>query len=514
MGLKYIRNLSEQDRRALAEFYRVLDERRSHVSRELLRTARSIPALESRVDHDQLEKELVANSELERAALYEGRWDPYLSELGARGKRFAQLGIELRDWVALLAAYRHVILGVVLPDPDPQTVRLLEGVDRFLDITMATVGSAYVEAKESAVRTAEHRLGLYIDLFQNASLGMAIYECDDATDVASYRLMAVNPSAAKVAGASILEGVGKTIAERNPEVLGTDVPQYLTETLANQTPRHWEVALGPPSDRRCYECRSVPLGPLHLGLLFEDTTERHRAELEVERYTKELERSNKDLDEFAYVASHDLKSPLRDIQNLAMWIAEDVGDSLPADSARHLRQLQDRVSRMERLLEDLLLYSRAGRISEATESFALRDAIDAATALVSVPSGFELAIEGPSPLLRTARAPLEQVLRNLLGNAVKHHDRDSGRISVCVEEREGWIEVGIVDDGPGIPEQFHERVFRMFQTLRPRDQVEGSGMGLAIVKKVVESHGGQVGLESDERGTKVRFTWPKAEEHP
>ena len=131
-----------------------------------------------------------------------------------------------------------------------------------------------------------------------------------------------------------------------------------------------------------------------------------------------------------------------------------------------------------------------------------------------MPSGFELAIEGPSPLLRTARAPLEQVLRNLLGNAVKHHDRDSGRISVCVEEREGWIEVGIVDDGPGIPEQFHERVFRMFQTLRPRDQVEGSGMGLAIVKKVVESHGGQVGLESDERGTKVRFTWPKAEEHP
>lgn len=97
------------------------------------------------------------------------------------------------------------------------------------------------------------------------------------------------------------------------------------------------------------------------------------------------------------MASHDLKSPLRDIQNLAMWIAEDVGDSLPADSARHLRQLQDRVSRMERLLEDLLLYSRAGRISEATESFALRDAIDAATALVSVPSGFELAIEGPSP---------------------------------------------------------------------------------------------------------------------
>jgi signal transduction histidine kinase len=244
--------------------------------------------------------------------------------------------------------------------------------------------------------------------------------------------------------------------------------------------------------------------------MFENVTQRHRLTEAIERHGKELERSNRELDDFAYVASHDLKAPLRDIDNLASWIAEDAGDTLPADSKRHLALLQDRIARMERLLDDLLQYSRADRVKPPPEEFEVRAVIDEALRLVGPREGFEIVVTGDRPTIRTPRVPLAQLLRNLVSNAIKHHHRKQGRITIHVVEREALLEIAVTDDGPGIAPEFHERVFRMFQTLRPRDEVEGSGMGLAIVKKVVESHGGTVKIESAPgEGTTMRFTWPR-----
>lgn len=232
----------------------------------------------------------------------------------------------------------------------------------------------------------------------------------------------------------------------------------------------------------------------------------------LQRYVRELERSNRELDDFAYVASHDLKAPLRDIHSLAGWVVEDAAESMSDDSRRHLALLTERIERMERLLEDLLQYSRAGRGKGRVEPLDVRDAI-AQAADVALPSdGFTLSVTGEAPVIHTARAPLELVLRNLLSNAVKHHDRDEGRIRVAVAEDDELLEIAVTDDGPGIAPELQERCFRMFQTLRPRDEVEGSGMGLATVKKVVEARGGTVGLESTPgEGTTVRFTWPRDE---
>jgi signal transduction histidine kinase len=126
------------------------------------------------------------------------------------------------------------------------------------------------------------------------------------------------------------------------------------------------------------------------------------------------------------------------------------------------------------------------------------------------PAGFVLACPDPMPTLLTPRAPLEQVLRNLIGNAIKHHDRAHARIEVSARACGDCIEFRISDDGPGVPPEFHERIFQMFQTLKPRDQMEGSGMGLAIVRKAVEAAGGSVRVQSahPERGTTFLFTWP------
>ena len=235
-----------------------------------------------------------------------------------------------------------------------------------------------------------------------------------------------------------------------------------------------------------------------------------RTRQELAQRARELERSNKELDDFAYVASHDLKAPLRGIDNLAKWIAEDTANILPEKSRGHLQKMQQRVQRMEGLLDDMLRYSRAGRIKGTVEEIATGDLVRETIDMVSPPERFTVSVVSEMPTVLSDPAPLRQVFLNLIANAIKHHDRADGRVEVSATDDGEFVEFMVSDDGPGIPTEYHERIFRMFQTLRPRDEVEGSGMGLAVVKKVVESQGGRIGVESaDGSGSVFRVTWKK-----
>ncbi len=231
----------------------------------------------------------------------------------------------------------------------------------------------------------------------------------------------------------------------------------------------------------------------------------------VER-TAELKRSNQELDQFAYVASHDLKAPLRAIDHLAHWISEDAGDSLPATAQQHLARLRGRVKRLDKLLDDLLDYSRAGRIQYQREAVQTGVLLQNSIELLGPPPGFQITLDEVMPTLTTVPVPLETVLRNLIGNAIKHHHNPSeGRVHVSAQVQEQWVTFTITDNGPGIEPAFHQRIFQLFQTLKPRDEVEGSGIGLAIVKKTIESLGGTIEVESSVgSGTTFRFTWPTA----
>lgn len=225
----------------------------------------------------------------------------------------------------------------------------------------------------------------------------------------------------------------------------------------------------------------------------------------------ELERSNADLDGFAYVASHDLKAPLRGIKNLAQWIDEDIGSNASAETKENLHLLNRRVDRLDKLLESLLAYSRVGRKIGITEKIDTQQLIDEISEYLAPPAGFVIRCIGKMPLVFSPKAPLEQVFRNLINNAIKHHDHASGEVLISAEDLGEYLRFSVADDGPGIAAEFHERIFQMFQTLRPRDEREGSGMGLAIVKKTVENFGGRITVrsESQERGTEFLFTWPK-----
>jgi signal transduction histidine kinase len=203
----------------------------------------------------------------------------------------------------------------------------------------------------------------------------------------------------------------------------------------------------------------------------------------VRERTAELERSNRELDQFAYVASHDLKAPLRATALLAEWIAEDSAAVLSPKSLEHLDKLNSGIRRMERLLDDLLAYSRVGRTHQPSERVDTRILVQETADLLNLPAGFQLVLPESMPVLYTERVPLATVLRNLIQNAYKHHDHpERGCVTIAVEDLGDVLQFSVADDGPGIASEYHDHVFELFRTLKPRDQVEGSGMGLSVVK--------------------------------
>ena len=226
-------------------------------------------------------------------------------------------------------------------------------------------------------------------------------------------------------------------------------------------------------------------------------------------YARDLEAANDELEQFAHVASHDLKQPLRGIAHLAAWIAEDAGDGLPDSAREHLNKMKVRVSRLERLLDDLLAFSRAGRLRTQPTRFRL-DALVAEIAEISnAPPSYRIEYVGEIDWITTSRTELELILRNLIGNAVKHRSADNQQASVRAEVRDHVLDCRVADNGEGIAAEYHDRVFEVFQTLEPRDRVDGSGIGLALVRRLVEKRGGVIRLHSNTgEGCEVRFTWP------
>jgi PAS domain S-box-containing protein len=224
----------------------------------------------------------------------------------------------------------------------------------------------------------------------------------------------------------------------------------------------------------------------------------------------DLQRQNQELDKFAYVASHDLKAPLRAIASLSEWIEEELCDKLSEEGQRMMMLLRGRVYRLEALMNGLLEYSRIGRLKTTIETVDVSNLLQEIINFLAPPSSFAIEIDPKMPVLRTKKRFLHEIFLSLIDNAIKHHNRTQGHIKIAVEERPNDYKFAVADDGPGIAPEFHERIFTLFQTLQPRDVVENTGIGLSLVKKILETEGGEVWIDSQlGKGSTFYFTWPK-----
>jgi PAS domain S-box-containing protein len=236
----------------------------------------------------------------------------------------------------------------------------------------------------------------------------------------------------------------------------------------------------------------------------------NEAKAQLAQMTVALEKRSKDLDEFAYITSHDLKAPLRAIAHLSQWIEEDIADQLNAENLHQLQLLRGRVYRLEALIEGLLQYSRAGRLQSQPELVDVAVLLKQVIETLQPPAKFKIIIAPGMPTFITQGSLLKHVFTHLIDNAIKHHPSADGTVTIGVQEQSDTYEFAVADDGTGIAPQFQEKVFAIFQTLQPRDTVENTGVGLAIAKRIVESTGGTIRVESQEgQGATFYFTWPK-----
>ena len=226
---------------------------------------------------------------------------------------------------------------------------------------------------------------------------------------------------------------------------------------------------------------------------------------------EKLQNIEQEFKDFAYIISHDLKAPLRAVKNLTDWLAADYADKFDDDGKEQLKLLTSRVDRMHNLIEGVLQYSRIGRLKEDKEQIDLNQLMPEIIHSLAPPENIHITIENQLPVIVSEPTRIQQIFENLLSNAVRFMDKPDGTVKVeCTEQDDCW-KFSVEDNGPGIDQQNFERIFKLFQTLQPKDQFESTGAGLTLVKKIVELYGGKIWLSSQPgQGTTFFVTLPKS----
>lgn len=347
----------------------------------------------------------------------------------------------------------------------------------------------------------------------------------------SGRVIWNNPPMARIVGLKAEDDITKlSIADYHPAwaidvVKNTGIPTAIdTGTWLGQTALLTREGAEIPVSQLIIAHRSADGNIEYISTVMRDLTQQIQAENSLRERADRinainhkllktaslLKKRNYELDRFAYVTSHDLKAPLRAIANLATWLGEDLAGILPEENQHHLQLLQSRVKRMEGLIQGLLEYSRIGRTPGSIASVSVENLLIKTIDSLSPRPGITVTIAPNMPTLTTDVISLERVFANLISNAIKYHRQEQGKIEITVREQPKFYEFAVTDDGPGIEPEHHERIFKIFQTLQARDTFESTGIGLSIVKKILEERGDSVWVESElGRGATFYFTWNK-----
>jgi PAS domain S-box-containing protein len=426
----------------------------------------------------------------------------------------ASPGREAMQQVRAMVASMQTELGTRLRqrqhDAQQNAQRTLAMLGLLLLFVAAALAALYARIRRESRerRDSEERLRAVVE---TAADGIITIDANGS-------IQSFNPAAERLFGHAAAEVIGRNVSLLMPEPHRSGHDGYLQRYLESGEPHVIGVGREVMAQRR--DGSPIPVGlavsEMHLGArrlftgILHDLTEAKRAEQRQTQLIHDLQNVNEELKSFAYVVSHDLKAPLRGVGSLADWLMTDYADKLDDQGREYLSLVKGRVSRMDALIDGILEYSRVGRINDTQTAIDLNVLVSDIIQLLAPPAGVTVTVDGPLPTLFGGRTRLQQVFQNLISNAIKHLDKPVGRIRVaCADQGDAW-QFSISDNGPGIEARHFERIFQLFQVLTPRDQKESTGVGLALVKKIVELHGGRVWLESRVgEGSTFFFTLPK-----
>jgi PAS domain S-box-containing protein len=264
-------------------------------------------------------------------------------------------------------------------------------------------------------------------------------------------------------------------------------------------------------NKRSWSEEDIKLLRIFGDLLAVSIDRRWKAE-KITKYNHNLEKINEELNRFAYIVSHDLKAPLRAINNLSEWIEEDIGEQLQGETKEQFGMLRGRVRRLEDLINGILEYSRIGRVKSKVEAGQVDKIVQRCTDKFKDNPNAKFIIKGKETHISSELNALESVICHLVSNAVKYGDKALTEVEISWKDLGKVLEFNVKDNGPGIPKEFYEKIFLMFQTLKARDEFESTGVGLAIIKKIIEDKNCDIWVESQVgEGSNFKFTWPKYE---
>ncbi|WP_324028263.1 PAS domain S-box protein [Maribacter sp. BPC-D8] len=355
-------------------------------------------------------------------------------------------------------------------------------------------------------KNLENQREKYSSIIANMNLGLVEVDNNDVIQM-------VNQSFCNICGFTKEELIGQTasqiikfkngslIEKKNENRLGGVSDSYEVEVYnKNNSIRHWLISGAPR-----YDDTGAVIGSIGIHL---DITDQKLLELQKEKLLKDLENSNQGLQEYAHIVSHDLKSPLRSISALATWLSDDYKDVLDEGGKQNLELMQEKVASMDKLIHGILEYSTANSSDLDDSKVDLNEVINDIGETIYIPEHVKLVIPETLPIIMADRIKVHQVFQNIIGNAVVHIEREVGLVEVLYKDDGEFWQFTISDNGVGIPEEYHKKIFDIFQSIGNNER--STGIGLSIVKKIVDRYQGKVWIDSVVgEGTQFHFTIKK-----
>ena len=364
-----------------------------------------------------------------------------------------------------------------------------------------------VTLQKTLKKNLETQKEKYSGIIANMNLGLLEVDNDDFIQM-------VNQSFCTISGFSESELLGKkagdilnvyelgVLEEKNKNRLEGKSDSYEIQVLnKNGEKRHWLISGGPR-----YDTAGNPIGSIGVHL---DITDQKLLEVQKEKLVIELENSNKGLQEYAHIVSHDLKSPLRSISALSSWIQEDYKDVLDESGQKNLQLMQEKVAAMDKLIHGILEYSTADSSELVYSKVNLNEVIECIQDTIYIPEHVEISVPQNLPTILADSTKMQQLFQNIIANAVVHIDKEKGLVEVLCNEKECEWQFTIKDNGVGIPKEYHQKIFEIFQSIGNKER--STGIGLSIVKKIIDRYDGKIWVDSEvNKGTQFHFTISKA----